>query len=90
MGNALLVGVAALAYGVLFAPIVVIVVFAFNAPLGRFNLIWQGFTLENWLHPLRDAALSQAFATSLGLALTASALLAYWLLRLTLQAFPSG
>ena len=74
MGNALLVGVAALAYGVLFAPIVVIVVFGFNAPLGRFNLIWQGFTLENWRHPLRDQALTDAFLTSLGLSLAAALL----------------
>ena len=72
--NALLVGVAALAYGVLFAPIAVIVVFGFNEPVGRFNLIWQRFTLENWLHPLQDAALSQALANSLALALAASAI----------------
>ena len=43
-------------------------------PRGRFNLLWQGFTLENWRHPLRNAALTQAFLTSLGLALAAALL----------------
>ena len=33
---------------------VVTVLFSFNAPRGRFNLVWQGFTLENRRHPLRD------------------------------------
>lgn len=32
-------------------------------PLGRFNLVWQGFSLENWRHPLRDQALTDAFLT---------------------------
>lgn len=34
--------------------------------------MWQGFTLENWRHPLRDAALSEAFLTSVALALAAA------------------
>lgn len=73
-GQALLVGGTALAYALLFTPIVVVMVFSFNAPQGRFNLLWNHATLENWLHPLKDEALSQAFATSLGLALVASLL----------------
>lgn len=36
--------------------------------------MWQGFTLENWRHPLRNVALTQAFLTSLGLALAAALL----------------
>lgn len=62
----------ALTYALLYAPIAVTVLFSFNAPRGRFNLQWQGFTLENWRHPLRDAALSQAFLNSLLLALAAA------------------
>jgi spermidine/putrescine transport system permease protein len=62
----------ALAYGLLYAPIAVTVLFSFNAPRGRFNLIWQGFTLDNWLHPLRDPALTEAFLASLVLALGAA------------------
>ena len=65
---------AGLTYALLYAPIAVTVLFSFNAPRGRFNLQWQGFTLDNWRHPLRDAALSQAFLTSLGLALAAALL----------------
>lgn len=61
-----------LTYALLYAPIAVTVLFSFNAPRGRFNLRWQGFTVENWLHPLRDAALSQAFLTSLLVALAAA------------------
>jgi spermidine/putrescine transport system permease protein len=63
-----------LAFALLYAPIVVMVVFSFNAPRGRFNLVWQGFTLANWRRPLADAALTQAFFTSLALALAAAAL----------------
>lgn len=61
-----------LTYALLYAPIAVTVLFSFNAPRGRFNLRWQGFTLENWRHPLRDAALSQAFLNSLLVALAAA------------------
>jgi spermidine/putrescine transport system permease protein len=70
----LLVLWSALAYGLLYAPIAVIVLFSFNAPRGRFNLVWQGFTLAHWLDPLRDRALTEAFLASLVLALVAAAL----------------
>lgn len=62
----------ALVYGLLYAPIAVTVLFSFNAPRGRFNLVWQGFTLNNWLHPLRDRALTEAFFASVALALAAA------------------
>lgn len=64
----------ALGYGLLYAPIAVTVLFSLNAPRGRFNLVWQGFTLDNWLHPLRDPALTEAFLASLALALAAALL----------------
>lgn len=70
----LLLLASALAFALLYAPIAVIVLFSFNAPRGRFNLLWQGFTLDNWRQPLRDAALTDAFLTSLGLALAAALL----------------
>lgn len=73
-GGVLLTLTTTLTYGLLYAPIAVTVLFSFNAPRGRFNLQWQGFTLANWLHPLRDTALSQAFATSVAIALAAAAL----------------
>ena len=61
-----------LTFALLYAPIAVTVLFSFNAPRSRFNLIWQGFTLDNWVHPLRDAALTQAFLASLSIAVAAA------------------
>ena len=86
-GPRLLTAWSLITYALLFSPALVIALFSFNAPQGRFNLIWQSFTLNNWRHPLSDAALSQAFLHSLLLAL-AAALLATLLalpLALTLQ-----
>jgi len=47
----------------LMLPIAVVIMFSFNAPKGRFNYVWQGFTLDNWLHwdavlGLRDAVIT--------------------------------
>ena len=39
----------ALVVGYLFLPIVVMVLFSFNDPRGRFNITWQGFTVKNYL-----------------------------------------
>jgi spermidine/putrescine transport system permease protein len=61
-------------YGLLFSPALVIALFSFNAPSGRFNLLWQGFTLANWRHLLSDGGLSQAFLHSVLLAITAALL----------------
>lgn len=74
LGNLLLAASSALAFALLYAPVAVTILFSFNAPRGRFNLLWQGFTLDNWLHPLGDPALTDAFLTSLGLALAAALL----------------
>jgi spermidine/putrescine transport system permease protein len=63
----------------LMLPIAVVILFSFNAPEGRFNYVWQGFTLDHWIHwdailGLQDsvllsieiAALSTMVATALG------------------------
>jgi spermidine/putrescine transport system permease protein len=34
----------------LMLPIAVVILFSFNEPEGRFNYVWQGFTLDNWLN----------------------------------------
>ena len=60
----------------LFAPIVVIVIFSFNKPLGKFNIVWQGFTLENWASPFSDKALTDALLVSLRVALISSVIAA--------------
>jgi len=39
---------ALLAVVYLMLPIAVVILFSFNDPAGRFNYVWQGFTLSNW------------------------------------------
>ena len=53
-GDTLLVLFAVLAFGYLFVPIGYVLAFSFNDG-GRSNLIWRGFTLDNWARPLRRA-----------------------------------
>jgi spermidine/putrescine transport system permease protein len=80
---------AGLALIYLLVPIAVIIVFSFNDPVGRFNFIWNEFSLDAWKHPfavpgvqdalvtsLKIAALSTLIATALG-TLTALALVRY-------------
>jgi spermidine/putrescine transport system permease protein len=80
---------AALALLYLLAPIAVIIAFSFNDPRGRFNFIWQQFSLDAWKDPfgvpgigdallksIEIAALSTVVATALG-TLTALALVRY-------------
>jgi spermidine/putrescine transport system permease protein len=80
---------ALLALVYLLVPIAVILVFSFNNPVGRFNFIWQEFSLDAWTDPfgvpgigdalltsVEIAALSTLFATALG-TLTALALVRY-------------
>jgi spermidine/putrescine transport system permease protein len=72
-GNRFLNVYAGLALLYLFLPIFVIVLFSFNAPKGRFNLVWQGFTLDNWAHPFAVPELVDAFLFSLKIAVIAVA-----------------
>lgn len=58
----------------LFVPIMVIIVFSFNKPAGKFNYTWQGFTLENWAHPFKYPALSEALKLSLNVAAVSTAI----------------
>jgi spermidine/putrescine transport system permease protein len=59
---------AGLALLYLFLPIFIVVLFSFNDPNGRFNLTWQGFTLEHWKHPFSVAGLGEAMGKSLEIA----------------------
>ncbi|MEZ5231844.1 MAG: ABC transporter permease [Acidimicrobiales bacterium] len=72
-GRAVLTAVAAAVLVYLFVPIALIVVFSFNRPTGRYNLVWQRFTLDNWLHPLADPAINDALGRSLQVAAAATA-----------------
>jgi spermidine/putrescine transport system permease protein len=80
---------AGLAILYLLVPIAIILVFSFNDPRGRFNFIWQEFSLDAWTDPfavpgigdalaksLEIAAISTVIATALG-TLTALALVRY-------------
>ena len=46
----LLPAYAVLAFCYLLLPIAVVIAFSFNAPSGRFNYVWEGFTLDNWVN----------------------------------------
>jgi spermidine/putrescine transport system permease protein len=61
-----------LAIAYMLVPIVLIVVFSFNDPAGKFNFTWQGFTLSHWAHPFGISELTDALLLSLRLALLAT------------------
>lgn len=54
---------------ILFLPIFVIVLFSFNDPIGKFNFVWKGFSLEAWQDPFKYPALVEAMVLSLKVAL---------------------
>ena len=61
----------------LFLPILVIIVFSFNKPAGKFNYTWQGFTLDNWAHPFKYPALTNALKLSINVAAVSTAIALY-------------
>jgi spermidine/putrescine transport system permease protein len=61
----LLTGYAILAFVYLLLPIGVVIMFSFNNPSGRFNYVWNGFTLDNWVHWDSVLGLRSAVITSL-------------------------
>ncbi|HEX3562074.1 MAG TPA: ABC transporter permease [Solirubrobacterales bacterium] len=61
-----------LAIAYMLVPIVLIIVFSFNDPAGKFNFTWQGFTLSHWAHPFVISELTDALLLSLRLALLAT------------------
>src|SRR3954453_22863738 len=64
--------VAALVVLYLLVPIVVILVFSFNDPAGKYNFTWVGFTLEHWGNAFGLSDLNSALFTSLRLAALAT------------------
>jgi spermidine/putrescine transport system permease protein len=52
----------------LFTPIFFIVAFSFNKPKGNFNIAWQEFTFDNWMHPFAEKSLTHALRVSLEIA----------------------
>jgi spermidine/putrescine transport system permease protein len=61
------------ALGILYllVPLLTIVVFTFNEPVGRFNTTWNAFTWDNWLHPFKEEAFTDALIESVRVALIA-------------------
>ena len=53
----------------LMIPIAVMFLFSFNKPDGKFNYIWNTFSLDGWAHPFDWPGLGDAVITSLAVAL---------------------
>jgi spermidine/putrescine transport system permease protein len=72
-GDVALKVIAGLVLVYLFIPIFVIILFSFNAPEGKFNLVWKGFTFDNWLDPFKYPQLVDALEVSLRVAAVSTA-----------------
>ena len=62
----------ALVVGYLFLPIVVMIAFSFNNPLGRQNITWQGFTIQNYFDIWSRPDITGPMLTSLIVAIVAT------------------
>ena len=52
----------------LMLPVIVMILFSFNDPGGRFNLSWRQFSIGAWLNPLGRPGLAEAVGNSLFIA----------------------
>ena len=52
----------------LMLPVIVMILFSFNDPGGRFNLSWRQFSIGAWLNPLGRPGLTEAVTNSLFIA----------------------
>lgn len=68
LGRNLLYLYTAAAITYLMLPIVVMIVFSFNNPVGKSNFTWVEFSLDAWLNPFGVLGLQSAVATSLQIA----------------------
>jgi spermidine/putrescine transport system permease protein len=73
LGDVALKVVAGLVLLFLFMPIFVTILFSFNDKQGKYNLKWQGFTLDHWLDPFKYPELNSAFVTSVEVAAISTA-----------------
>ena len=67
----LILGIAILLYT--FIPIFVVVLMSFNDPSSRLIYRFDGFTMDNWLHPCEPEGLCSALGTSIKISLLATA-----------------
>ena len=63
---------ALLVVGYLMLPIAVVILFSFNKPVGRFNYVWEEFTLDNWVNWNAVLGIQDAVITSLEVGLLAT------------------
>jgi spermidine/putrescine transport system permease protein len=68
----LLTAYAVLAFGYLLLPVVIVILFSFNSPKGRFNVVWNRFTLDNWVNWDAVSGIRSAIEVSLEVAAIAS------------------
>jgi spermidine/putrescine transport system permease protein len=64
--------IAALAFAYMLLPNIVVVLFSFNNPNGRFNYQWTRFSLDAWLHPCAAPGMCSSLALSLKVAVMAT------------------
>jgi spermidine/putrescine transport system permease protein len=64
---------AILAFAFLLVPIVYTIVYSFNDS-GKSNIVWRGFTLDNWLYLCNEQEVCEAFGNSILVALIATLL----------------
>ena len=64
--------VAVLALVYLLLPNLVVVLFSFNKPNGRFNYTWQRFSLDAWLHPCAAPGMCESLGLSLKIGVVAT------------------
>ena len=49
----------------MFAPIFVVIVFSFNKPVGKYNLVWNKFSFDAWTNPCGASGLCESLTRSL-------------------------
>jgi spermidine/putrescine transport system permease protein len=68
----LLTAYAMLAFAYLLLPVVIVILFSFNSPKGRFNVVWNRFTFDNWVNWDAVSGIRSAIEVSLEVAAIAS------------------
>jgi spermidine/putrescine transport system permease protein len=63
-----------LAFVYMLLPNVIVVLFSFNNPAGRYNYTWQEFSLDAWLHPCAAPGMCESLGLSLRIGLLATVL----------------
>jgi spermidine/putrescine transport system permease protein len=61
-----------LAFAYLLLPVVIVILFSFNSPKGRFNVVWNHFTFDNWVNWDAVSGIRSAIEASLEVAAIAS------------------